>query len=661
MKLTHRSEIDGLRAIAVVPVILFHAGFSLFSGGYVGVDVFFVISGYLISSILLEEMENQRFSLLNFYERRARRLLPALFLVLAVAALAGWILLFGQQRRDFFQSLAAVPLFSSNFLFWRESGYFATEAELKPLLHTWSLAIEEQFYVIFPLLLFALITWLRKYLVLLIAAIALLSLALAQLTVSSGPSTAFFLLHTRFWELLIGTLVAIYLRYQDDQPTHQWLSAIGFGMIAFAIFAFDSSTPFPSIYALVPTLGTALVIVYAGQKTIVYRLLSQRVFVGIGLISYSAYLWHQVVFAYARHATLEEPSAAMFLALSALSLALAVLSWKLVEKPFRNKSLFSRRAIFSWAAGGSFLFIALGVYAAQFAPQNNPQQLAPVYAEQWADDDECFFHNGFAKDMAAECVTPEPNRHLAFLLGDSHAEALSKTLRAELYDQGYDLVSVSYAGCLPIQLTTRKPLAMWKGCRDSIDAAWELVEEHPNAPVIISARWAHYLEGTTFDNELGGRDPVIDGRTYVHTPGNVNFANQSLTLHIQSELTQRSESRAIVVLGPIPEMGWDVPYQVHKSIRLGREIHRIELPIEVFNQRNQKFNNVISNLDDQNITILFPDTIVCNTFRPSVCLAYEDGTSYYRDSNHPSMIYAKWIAEMTVLAIDKRMTVSPIE
>ncbi|NQY15753.1 MAG: acyltransferase, partial [Henriciella sp.] len=550
MKLTHRSEIDGLRAIAVIPVILFHAGFDLFSGGYVGVDVFFVISGYLISSILLEEMENQKFSLLNFYERRARRLLPALFLVLAVAALAGWILLFGQQRRDFFQSLAAVPLFSSNFLFWRESGYFATEAELKPLLHTWSLAIEEQFYVIFPLLLFGLITWFRKYLVLTIVAIALISLAFAQFTVASGPSTAFFLLHTRFWELLIGALVAIYLRAQDDQPTHQWLSTIGFGLIAFATFVFDANTPFPSLYALVPTLGTALIIVYAGRQTAVHWLLSQRIFVGIGLISYSAYLWHQIVFAYARHSTLEEPSAALFLVLSALSLALAFLSWKYVEQPFRNKSLFDRRAIFAGAAAGSFLFIGIGIYAVQFAKQTDPQQLATVYAEQWPDDDACGFHNGFAEDMATACVTPPSDGKLAFLLGDSHAQALSKTLRAELVDRDYQLVTVSYDGCLPIPLTTRKPLAGWKGCRDSTDAAWRLVEEYPNAPIIISARWAHYLEGTTFDNELGGRDPEIDGRTYIYTPEKHAITKQSLTEHIHSELNRRAQNRKVNHLGP---------------------------------------------------------------------------------------------------------------
>jgi peptidoglycan/LPS O-acetylase OafA/YrhL len=207
----YRKEIDGLRALAVLPVILFHAGFELFSGGFIGVDVFFVISGYLITTIILAELEQGKFSLINFYERRARRILPALFLVMFVCIPFAWFWLLPSDMKDFSQSLVAVSFFASNILFWRESGYFDAAAELKPLLHTWSLAVEEQYYVLFPL--FLMLFWkLGKRWILLTLGLAFLaSLALAQWAAYAKPSAAFYLLPTRGWELLIGAFTAFYL------------------------------------------------------------------------------------------------------------------------------------------------------------------------------------------------------------------------------------------------------------------------------------------------------------------------------------------------------------------------------------------------------------------------------------------------------------------
>ena len=207
----YRAEIDGLRALAVVPVILFHAGFELFSGGFVGVDVFFVISGYLITTILIEDIENKRFSIVNFYERRARRILPALFFVMLVCIPFAWMWMLPNQMKDFSQSLVAVSLLASNILFWRESGYFDTASELKPLLHTWSLAVEEQYYILFPI--FLMFTWRLgvKWILILLSIIFFISLGLAQWGSYSYAFAAFFLLPTRGWELLVGVFIAFYL------------------------------------------------------------------------------------------------------------------------------------------------------------------------------------------------------------------------------------------------------------------------------------------------------------------------------------------------------------------------------------------------------------------------------------------------------------------
>lgn len=308
----YRREIDGLRAVAVVPVVLFHAGFGLFSGGYVGVDVFFVISGYLITTILLSELHDGRFSIVKFYERRARRLLPALFLVMACCLPFAWLWLLPEDMVDFGQSLMAVVGFVSNVLFWREeTGYFNTAAELKPLLHTWSLAVEEQFYLLFPLALMLLWKLPRTGLFVLLALVSVISLGIAEWGAHNQPAAAWFLLPTRAWELGIGALAAIHLRNKPLDPQasggfNQLMSLAGISLIAWAIFFFDDNTPFPGVWGLLPVVGTALVILFATPATLGGRLLGTRALVGTGLISYSAYLWHQPLLAFARQRNIVE-------------------------------------------------------------------------------------------------------------------------------------------------------------------------------------------------------------------------------------------------------------------------------------------------------------------------------------------------------------------
>jgi peptidoglycan/LPS O-acetylase OafA/YrhL len=352
----YRAEIDGLRALAVLPVILFHAGFEWFSGGFVGVDVFFVISGYLITTIIISEMAEGKFSIVNFYERRARRILPALFFVLVACLPFAWLWLTPADLKEFGQSLVAVTTFSSNILFWWQSGYFDTAAELKPLLHTWSLAVEEQYYILFPI--FLMFTWRLgiKWVLLLLSVLFVTSLGLAVWATQYAEhpkiiTGAFFLLPTRGWELLIGVFAAFYLKYRTHIKSHtvnQALSLLGFGMIVYSILAFDENTPFPSLYALIPTVGAGLLIMCAVPKTVVHNLLSLKFFVGIGLISYSAYLWHQPLFAFARHrsVSVDDLSESILITLCLASLLLAWISWKFVEAPFRDKKAFTRKNIF---------------------------------------------------------------------------------------------------------------------------------------------------------------------------------------------------------------------------------------------------------------------------------------------------------------------------
>lgn len=357
----YRPEIDGLRTIAVLPVILFHAGIPGFSGGYVGVDVFFVISGYLITHFLIERITTGKFSLIEFYSRRAKRILPALFLVVFICVPVAWLTMMPSQFKDFAQSVTAVSLFLSNILFWLESGYFAAAAEEKPLLHTWSLAVEEQYYLFFPLLLLMFFRVGRRLVGPLLVLCIVLSLAASEVLAGSHPDLNFYGIATRAWELMIGSLCALWL-YNREQSTNEGSALAGLILITGATVLFDDQTPFPSLWTLVPVLGTGLIIVYAASTTLTARILSMRLMVGIGLISYSAYLWHQPLFAFARLNAGHVPSTSLMLCLSVIALFLAFLSWKYVEQPCRRTKWQSKKIVFfSGVISGCVAIIGLGL------------------------------------------------------------------------------------------------------------------------------------------------------------------------------------------------------------------------------------------------------------------------------------------------------------
>ncbi|WP_024278767.1 acyltransferase [Xanthobacter sp. 126] len=362
----YRSEVDGLRAFAVMPVIFFHAGFWPFTGGYIGVDIFFVISGYLITSILIKEVATDSYSILRFYERRARRILPALFLVMGVTAVFCYFFMLPDELKRFGQSVVATTLFSNNILLTLTSGYWDMDSEFKPLLHTWSLGVEEQYYILFPLYIYAGWKLFPKALAPSLAAIGVASLVLACWSVTRHPDAAFYLLPTRAWELLIGSIAAFVLQSRDGAPlVHRFsqpLSLLGLIMVAAPSVVFTPHTPMPSLWTLIPTAGAALVIVFAHNGTLANRILSLKVLVGIGLVSYSAYLWHNPLFVLARIYSPTPPSYMVMAILTVLTMILAYFSWKYVERPFRTKGLFGQRSIFAYSAAASVVFIAMGGY-----------------------------------------------------------------------------------------------------------------------------------------------------------------------------------------------------------------------------------------------------------------------------------------------------------
>ncbi|NCG02832.1 MAG: acyltransferase family protein, partial [Actinomycetales bacterium] len=358
----YRPEIDGLRALAVLPVLLFHARTPGFHGGFILVAVFFVISGYLITAIILQDLNKGAFSLGQFYERRARRILPALYFVILCSIPMVWIVAMPSQLKDFSQSLVAISAIAANIFFYLKVGYFEPATELNPLLHVWSLAVEEQFYFIFPIFLILSFRWLRQGIVPLILLLSIASFMIAQSLLATDPSQSFFLPFGRAWELMIGALLNFLPKRTKSWKLGWEIGAtLGLSMIVGSIFILNETHPFPGLLALPPTFGTALVIYCTSSSFGIGKLLANRLAVGIGLVSYSTYLWHQPLFAIARIHVLGDPPLFVFLILSLLSIGLAYLTWRYIERPFRNKKVIPRKTLVIACIAAIAPVVALGI------------------------------------------------------------------------------------------------------------------------------------------------------------------------------------------------------------------------------------------------------------------------------------------------------------
>lgn len=386
----YRPAIDGLRAVAVALVLLYHAKAASFPGGYVGVDVFFVISGYLITSLILHDQSAGRFSLARFYERRARRILPAFFLVAASTLVLGTLFLLPPDLVRLGSSTVAATLFLSNVYFWRVQGhnYLLDENTSEPLLHTWSLAIEEQFYLVFPLVTLAARRFVPLRLGTVFVTLAVISLAISIYLTHQHPWAAFYFPLSRAWELLLGASMAVIpvSRYLPNRCGGV-LQGTGLALIVSAAVFYDTLTPFPGLAALVPCLGSALIVGWSHEESMVQRALRHPIAVGVGLISYSLYLWHWPLLLLSRHLWLREPNGYEIAAVYGLAVMLAAATWQYVEQPFRHRqTVFSARQVAVFASVAACVVVAFGwtLQAREGARLTPPPNVASLLAV--ADD-----------------------------------------------------------------------------------------------------------------------------------------------------------------------------------------------------------------------------------------------------------------------------------
>lgn len=646
--MNYRREIDGLRALAVLPVILYHAGFQALSGGFVGVDIFFVISGYLITSIILGEKQAGTFSLVSFYERRARRILPPLFLVMLTCLPFAYLWLMPSHLVEFSRSLIYVPLFVSNMFFLKRSGYFDSAVELKPLLHTWSLAVEEQYYLFFPAILLLIWRLPRRWMVGFFLVIGLVSLGLAQFNFFS-KSADFYILPTRFWELLIGVLVAFYLTNVNHREIlsnklANLVSFAGLALVLYSVFFLTKDTPYPSFYTLIPTMGTAFIILFATPKTFVGRLLSTRLLVGIGLISYSAYLWHQPLFAFARYRSLSEPTSLMFLGLSLITLFLAYVSWQHIEKPFRDRSRVSRKQILAFALLGSCTFIALGYYVGEHEKGlPNRFSVSKEVKDYLTNSNvnvtpDCVEIKNEVKGINLCLVgnTADKSPEMA-LFGDSHAGVMLSAFDQIGKKIGGSVAYIAgFGGCPPlIDVYVLNGMYEASVCKELAQSQLDYVRNHKHIKkIFLAARWTVYTGGDYFGKGgfyLGtNKDDKLDKQESLR-----NFEmGLKKTIKAYKDLGVKVYviAQAPQQLSHVGQLYYSMADRDLNDIQAAELIHRLSVPLSKHHELQSYTRNLFDTLAASgDIKLIDLDSLFCDD---SICILGKSNRPYYSDHDH---------------------------
>lgn len=653
MPTNYRRDIDGLRSFAILPVILFHAGANWMPGGFVGVDIFFVISGYLISSIIFREVEAGNFSFLKFYERRLRRIIPALLVMLLVTLMVFQIIALPDQSQMTAESAIAAFFSVSNIYFWQESGYFAPAVEYMPLLHTWSLGVEEQFYLIFPVLI--LFIWrLNISMSLALLVMIVMAFAVAYWLASIKPSAAFYLLPARAWELGIGALIACRVIPALREGIVRELATVGgLALIVFSLFWIRSDMMFPGWVALLPCIGTALILHADGTSWVSRNILGNSALVFVGLISYSLYLWHWPVMAAFRILGASIHMEAMTALLSVvLTFLVACLSWQIVEKPFRDRKEMSNRRMLT--SIGALSLFTLGLSTFSIVKEGFPSRLGEdaTHALAAAQDIDPYREPCRDRSLERNCRFGSAIGPLTtVIVGDSHAAAIRGGIEgAGLLAEGG--ATMIWEGACPLLLGVDPTNHDERQrCLDFKAYAWEQLEALPDVKtVILGGRWPYQMTG--YLPESGGSYRAL-------------FADEETTT-LSEEENERVFTRAldrtldrllamgfrVIVVGSVPEAGFDVP----RTIAL-RRYHQTSVPTGIprdfVQSRAGKADALIDRVASarQDVTFLSIWEGFCSD---TTCKIEQDGKPLFYDGSHLSYYAAKRIAAPLLAAGNQR-------
>ena len=665
----YRPDVDGLRAVAVLAVVAFHAFPSWIRGGFIGVDVFFVISGYLISTIIFENLDKGTFSFTEFYARRIKRIFPALLLVLIACFVFGWFALLTDEYKQLGKHIAAGAGFVSNFILWSEAGYFDNSAETKPLLHLWSLGIEEQFYIVWPLFLW--FAWKRKFNLLTVTVIFAVATFILNLKgVKQDMDATFYSPQTRFWELLSGSLLSWFTLYKKDAFGNikskldvrlsrffysekqegdgrilvNVLSFVGLFILLYGFWRINKELSFPGKWALVPVLGAVLIIT-AGSKAWVNRtILSNKLTVWFGLISFPLYLWHWPLLSFARIIEGEVPSRNIRIAAVVLSIALAWLTYKLVERPLRFGNYSRVKVTVLVVLMAIVGFVGYNTYSRNGLSFRSISKVNSLHTEQLR------YTSSYSKD----CITDHPyatrgcyeseKKYPATiaLIGDSHMLALKHGFK-KLFDNGslgFNLIAIGKSSCSPF-LYTENTTNSTESCIDIITPAIkEMIARDDVKWIILVARYS-----VKFDGKVFGKIKKNINKTYSYSNNNVksNISKDVFELGLRSTIDEITKSgKKVIFVHQLPELGFDIRKCLKRFASTLSD--NCSLNLNVVKERLAPYKDSVNRIigDNPNVIQYDPLRLVCNN---NACKPFNrDGFLFYRDDNHMSMIGSEEIA-----------------
>ena len=677
----YRPDIDGLRAVAILSVVIFHAFPSVLTGGFVGVDVFFVISGFLISSIIYKSLQSNDFNFLRFYANRCRRIFPALILVLSSCYAFGWFTLLTNEYEQLGKHIAAGTGFIQNVVLWKEAGYFDTASELKPLMHLWSLAVEEQFYVIYPALIWC--AWRFRFSILaLVVILATISFSLNVSGIEEDLNKTFFLPQTRFWELMLGGLLAHIqsgfsrhtassiklklanflqrlLRQSSDAPfteidASNFLAFVGLSLIFISVFSLGRGQLFPGWWALLPVLGATLLIFSGPLSWVNSRILANPFMVFIGLISYPLYLWHWPLLAFARIFEFGTPSVNIRFGVVALSFFLAWLTYKFIERPCRfGKKTWIKTAtlcvlMLSVGFVGYNTFLRKGYEFRYRTLVLNESKLAML--DPTIHDLECTKENP-EFSAAGLCQRSKLSAPNILLLGDSHAGHLYHGLAALSAWTPLSVSKISKGGCLPFFGVTSRGKGEPEGCLNLMNNALEFIENTASIQtVVLASRGPLYLTGKGFGNALS--EFKIDWKLSLNNNPEITDPKDIFRLAMKTTIKRLlDKNKNVIFVLDVPELDFDAkscnesPLMLRKSARQICAISR-----QAFDIRNNEYRALVYSIlkDFPSVKIFDAAAKLCDD---KMCWAKKDNVLFYNDTNHLTLLGSEYITKSLIKLI----------
>jgi len=668
VKISYRPEIDGLRAIAVLSVIFFHTNksignFILFSGGFLGVDIFFVISGYLITSIILNEINiTTNFSFKSFYQRRARRILPALLFVIFFSIFFAYLFLLPSDFNDYTKSIFYSLFFTSNYFFYFTGElYDATPSLLKPFLHTWSLSVEEQFYLIYPVIFYFSFKYFKNFLNKILFSLIFISIFAMVVYFYTNQSLAFFNFLTRFWELLIGALIA------NNQSKISSLnlsilkkniiSFFGLILIIYPILFFNKNISYGYIYTFVSIAGVSLIISFHDKEILINKILTNKILVFLGLISYSLYLWHYPIFAFGRITEFFGDGVSKKLIF--LTFIFSLFTYYLIEKPFRNFNFISVKK-FLFLIFISYFILLLCIFfslSGKITPIRNESLKLLNTGDNTSNLSVCKNSN---LNKEGHCVFNERYKKTIILIGDSHMQTLEQSLLDFVNKNKFKFIIINRAACFYILDVNLFSKGKKTSCDiDYISKVRSVIMSNYNSIVILGGRMTLYLREDGFDNKEGDYDGKSALSFYNKDKKIVNFQERKDFIKEKYKKTIAdliNNHHRVILIYPVPEVGFHVtrklifnlPAYSNNLAELNKK-KPLTTSYNVFLSRQKDTFDILDAIQDENILRIYPHNILCDKILKNRCSTHDDKDVFYIDSNHLSLKGS----ELVIKEIDK--------